>query len=129
MPMEGVRMTTKTFKDYSSKYKKPAAKKEAAKKPIEEKVEEVKEEVAEVKEPAKKKATKPKKKKGVVKASRALNVRKDPSKANNIILALPRGVEVEINNVETPEGWYNISAETKGIKVTGFVMAEFIKEV
>jgi uncharacterized protein YgiM (DUF1202 family) len=86
-------------------------------------VEEVKEEV---------KPEKPKK--GIV-IPELLNVRSAPIKTGkneptNVIAKVPGGSRVTINKIAAPIGWYNVTVEVvKGVKVTGYVMSEFIKEV
>jgi uncharacterized protein YgiM (DUF1202 family) len=86
-------------------------------------VEEVKEEV---------KPEKPRK--GVV-IPELLNVRSAPVKTGkneptNVLAKVPGGSRVTINKIAAPNGWYNVTVEVfKGVKVTGYVMSEFIKEV
>ena len=83
-------------------------------------VEEVKEEI--------------KPRKGVV-IPELLNVRSAPVKTNkneptNVIAKVPGGSRVTINKIAAPNGWYNVTIEViKGVKVTGYIMSEFIKEV
>lgn len=82
----------------------------------------------------KKKPVKKAKKKGIVDTN-ALNVRTAPIKdgnynTNNVICVIRRDAEVIINESEGTAGWLNITTEvTPGVKVTGFVMSKFIKEV
>lgn len=78
----------------------------------------------------KKKPAKKKVKKGVVDTN-ALNVRTAPVKQNGNELGIIRkGAEVVINEADSVDGWYNITTEVMpGIKITGYAMAEFIKEV
>lgn len=78
----------------------------------------------------KKKPAKKKVKKGVVDTN-ALNVRTAPVKQNGNELGIIRkGAEVVINEADSVDGWYNITTEVMpGVKVTGYAMAEFIKEV
>lgn len=81
------------------------------------------------KEEEKKKPVKKKVKKGIVDTN-ALNVRTAPEKGDNVICIIRKGAEVVINDLDGVIGWLNITVEaTPGVKVTGFVMAEFIKEV
>lgn len=84
-----------------------------------------KEEVKEVKKRVPKKPVK----KGIVDTN-ALNVRTAPEKGNNIICVIRKGAEVVINDLDGVIGWLNITVEaTPGVKVTGYVMSTFIKEV
>ena len=109
----------KSYKEVPGKYGKAKVVDET---PTEElKKKEVKEE--------KKKPVKKKVKKGIVNTN-ALNVRTAPEKGDNIICIIRKGAEVVINDLDGVIGWLNITVEaTPGVKVTGFVMAEFIKEV
>ena len=72
--------------------------------------------------------------KGVV-IPELLNVRSAPVKTNkneptNVIAKVPGGSRVTINKIAAPNGWYNVTIEViKGVKVTGYIMSEFIKEV
>lgn len=86
---------------------------------------EVVEEPVEVKEVKTTKAPKkPKTTKGVVSNCASLRVRKEPVvKSDNTISVIDAGVEVEINQDESTEGWYKIT--TKG-GVTGFCMKDYI---
>mgnify|MGYP002523055752 CR=1 FL=1 len=83
-------------------------------------------------EPVEEKPKKKAKRKGIVNTN-ALNVRSEASDKvrDNIICVIRSGATVIINDlVGVPEGWLNITTEpTKGIKVTGFVMSKYIKEV
>lgn len=85
-----------------------------------------KEEVKEVKKRAPKKVVK----KGVVDTN-ALNIRTAPdANANNVMGVLRKGAEVVINEEDSLEGWFNVTCEvTPGVKVTGYVMSMYIKEV
>lgn len=80
----------------------------------------------------KKKPVKKAKKKGIVDTN-ALNVRTAPIKddnTENVICVIRRDAEVVINEFEGTADWLNITTEaTPGVKVTGFVMSKFIKEV
>lgn len=110
----------KSYKEVPGKYGKAKVVDET---PTEElKKKEVKEE--------KKKSAKKKVKKGVVDTN-ALNVRTAPVKQNGNELGIIRkGAEVVINEADSVDGWYNITTEVMpGIKITGYAMAEFIKEV
>ena len=81
-------------------------------------------------EPVEEKPKKKAKRKGIVNTN-ALNVRTEAKVGDNIICVIRSGATVFINDlVGVPEGWLNITTEpTKGIKVTGFVMSKYIKEV
>ena len=85
-----------------------------------------KEEVKEVKKRTPKKPVK----KGVVDTN-ALNIRTTPdANANNVMGVLRKGAEVVINEADNIEGWFNVTCEVvRGVKVTGYVMSTYIKEV
>ena len=115
--MEGEKMTEKrNYRTYLKNKEEKADK-------TEEPVVEAKEEPKKKKAPAKKKE-----KFGIVVAKRALNVRTTPVvEEKNVLCTFTRGTKVKINeDVETPEGWYNVVAERSGVTVCGYVMAEFI---
>lgn len=110
------------FKEVPGKYGKAKVVDEATDAATEElKTEEVKE--------TKKKTTKKAVKKGTVNTN-ALNVRTAPVIGDNVMSIIRKGAEVIINEADSIEGWFNITVEvTPGVKVTGYVMKEYIKEV
>lgn len=110
------------FKEVPGKYGKAKVVDEVTDAVTEElKTEEVKE--------TKKKTTKKAVKKGVVNTN-ALNVRTAPVTGDNVISIIRKGAEVTINEADSVDGWLNITTEAvPGVKVTGYVMKEYIKEV
>lgn len=115
------------YKKTTGKHGKAFVKDEAAVDAVTEELK--KEEPVEVKKPKTKKV----KKFGIVITSgqRSLNVRTAPVKDDkNVICVIPKSTKVAINVVDSIDGWYNITVEaTPGVKVTGYVMSRFIKEV